>query len=63
MYSMTQEMKLLLALQQIENFTSLLQDNEYQQYMYHHLIQVQVELQRQLTNLKHSSKMSKYNTN
>ena len=54
---MTEETKLILALQQIENLTSLLQGNEYQQYIYYHLIQMQVELQRQLTNLKHSSKM------
>ena len=53
---MTEETKLILALQQIENLTSLLQGNEYQQYIYYHLIQMQVELQRQLTNLKHSNK-------
>jgi hypothetical protein len=54
---MTEEIKLILALQQIENLTSLLKGNEYQQYLYSHLIQMQVELQRQLTNLKHSSKI------
>jgi hypothetical protein len=60
---MNEETKLILALHQIENLTSLLSQNEYQQYIYHHLIQMQVELQRQLTNLTHSSKMSKSNTN
>jgi hypothetical protein len=53
---MNTEIKLLLALHQIENLTSLLSQNEYQQFLYSHLIQMQVELQRQLTNLTHSSK-------
>ena len=53
---MNTEIKLLLALHQIENLTSLLSQNEYQQFLYSHLIQIQVELQRQLTNLTHSSK-------
>jgi hypothetical protein len=60
---MNTEIKLLLALHQIENLTSLLSQNEYQQFLYSHLIQMQVELQRQLTNLTHSSKMSKSNSN
>jgi hypothetical protein len=49
--------KLILALDQIENLTSLVEGNEYQQYFYSHLIQIQVELQRQLTNIKNSSKI------
>lgn len=52
---MKPEMKLLLALQQIDNLTEILNGNEYQHYLYFHLIQIQVELQRQLTNLQHSS--------
>jgi hypothetical protein len=60
---MNEETKLILALHQIENLTSLLSQNEYQQFLYSHLIQMQVELQRQLTNLTHSSKMSKSNSN
>jgi len=60
---MNEETKLILALHQIENLTSLLSQNEYQQFLYSHLIQIQVELQRQLTNLTHSSKMSKSNSN
>lgn len=60
---MNEETKLILALHQIENLTSLLSQNEYQQFLYSHLIQMQVELQRQLTNLSHSSKMSKSNSN
>ena len=56
-YVMNEETKLLLALYQIENLTFLLSQNEYEQYFYSHLIQIQVELQRQLTNSKSYSKM------
>ena len=56
---MNQQTKLLLALDQIENLVSLIDGNEYQSYMYFHLIIVQVELKRQLTNLKHYSKIKK----
>lgn len=48
---MNQKTKILLALQQIDNLTSLLKDNEYQQYLYSHLISIQVELQRQLSHI------------
>ena len=54
---MNDQTKFILALQQIENLTSLLEGNEYQQFFYSHLIAIQVELQRQLTNLTHSSKI------
>jgi hypothetical protein len=54
---MNSELKLLLALDQIENLTSLLEGNEYQDYLYSNLIQIQVELRRQLTNLKFKSKI------
>ena len=54
---MNENTKLILALQQIDNLTSLLEDNQYQKFLYSHLIQMQVELQRQLTNLTHSSKI------
>lgn len=56
---MNEQTKLILALMQIENLTSLIEDNEYQKFLYSHLISIQVELQRQLTNLKHSSKIKK----
>jgi hypothetical protein len=49
---MTDEVKLILALQQIDNLTSLIEGNEYQHFLYSHLISVRVELQRQLTNTK-----------
>jgi len=54
---MNQQTKLLLGLQQIDNLTSLLEGNEYQSFLYSHLIQMKVELNRQLTNLQHSSKI------
>jgi len=56
---MNEQTKLIFALMQIENLTSLIKDNEYEQHLYGHLISVQVELQRQLTNLTHSSTMKK----
>lgn len=46
---MNEQTKLILALQQIDNLTSLLKGNDYQQYIYGKLIPVQVELQRQLS--------------
>ena len=54
---MNEQTKLILALMQIENLTHLIEGNEYQKYLYSHLISIQVELQRQLTNLTHSSKI------
>jgi len=54
---MNQQTKLLLGLQQIENLNALIADNEYQKYLHLHLTIIQVELQRQLTNLNHSSKI------
>lgn len=56
---MNEQTKLILALMQIENLTSILKENEYQQFLYGHLISVRVEIQRQLTNLVHSSKIKK----
>jgi hypothetical protein len=54
---MNETTKIILALQQIENLTLLLEHNEYQDFLYSHLISVEVELKRQLTNLTHSSKI------
>ena len=48
---MNQTTKTILALQQIDNITKLIEGNEYQQFLYSHLVSIQVELQRQLTNL------------
>jgi len=46
---MNDKTKLILALMQIDNLTSILKDNEYQKFMYGHLISMQVELKRQLS--------------
>jgi len=46
-----QEVRLSLALMQIDNITELLKDNEYKVMLYGHLISMKVELQRQLSNL------------
>jgi hypothetical protein len=54
---MNEQTKLILALHQIENLTSLLANNESQQYLHSHLIQIKVELNRQLTNLTNSTKI------
>lgn len=54
---MNDQTKMIIALLQIENLISLLSTNEYQQFFYSHLIQMQVELNRQLTNSKHSIKI------
>ncbi len=54
---MTEELKLIFALQQISNLTDLLKENEYQSFFYSRLISIQVELNRQLTNIKEHSKI------
>jgi hypothetical protein len=46
---MNSQTKLLLALQQIDNLTSLLEGNEYQDFLYSKLISMRIELQRQLS--------------
>ena len=48
---MNDKTKTILALMQIDNLTKLIEGNEYQQFLYGKLISIQVELQRQLTNL------------
>jgi hypothetical protein len=54
----TTETKLILALSQVEGITKLIQDNEYESYFISHLIPIHSELNRQLTNLKQSSKIN-----
>lgn len=56
---MNQTTKLILALQQIDNLTSLLEGNEYQSFLYSNLIKTKVELERQLTNIQHAAKLEK----
>jgi hypothetical protein len=54
---MNENTKLILALLQIENLISLLSTNEYAVYLHSHLIPMKVEINRQLTNPKHSIKI------
>jgi hypothetical protein len=51
---MDEKLHLLLAIQQIDNITELIKENEYQKFIYGHLISIKVELQRQFTNLTHN---------
>lgn len=46
---MNDKTKIILALIQIDNLTNLLKDNEYQKFLYGHLVNIQVELKRQLS--------------
>ena len=52
-----EETKLILALYQVDNLTSLLKDNEWKQFLYSHLTPIKYELERQLTNLKNQPKI------
>ena len=63
---MTEEVKLHLALMQVNNILSLIQGNQYEQFMKNKLITLQVELNRQLsllTNNKTSSTIKEQTTN
>ena len=51
--------KLERAMNHLQIVIDLIQDNEYKQYMLSKLIPAQIELQRQLTNLNSSSKVTK----
>jgi hypothetical protein len=48
---MDEKTKFILALMQIDNITELLKDNEYEHFMVSHLIPLEVEIKRQLSNL------------
>jgi hypothetical protein len=54
---MNDQTKLIFALMQIDNISNLITENEYEHFFVSHLVPIQVELQRQLTNLIHSSKI------
>lgn len=54
---MTSEEDLELALLHIKCMSLLLRDNEYEKFIQSHLIPVEVELKRQLTNLTQSTKI------
>ena len=46
---MDEKTKLILAQIQINNLVELLKGNEYEKYLYHNLITIDVELKRQLS--------------
>tara|TARA_R100001480_G_C4675582_1_gene174124 strand:- start:206 stop:385 length:180 start_codon:yes stop_codon:yes gene_type:complete len=48
---MTEREKLFIALTQIDNVVTLLDNNEWKNYLYNHLSPIKYELERQLTNL------------
>lgn len=52
---MTNEMKILLALHQIDNVMELVKGNQWEMFFSHHLIPVRIELRRQLTCLQSSA--------
>ena len=54
---MNDKTKLILGLQQINNLTNLLERNKYQHFLYSHLIQIEVELKRQLKLLNHGKEV------
>jgi hypothetical protein len=46
---MDNKTKLILALQQVDNLVELLDGNEWEKFLYSHLIPLNVELKRQLS--------------
>ncbi len=48
---MDEKTKFILALMQIDNITNLMKENEYEHFMVSHLIPLEVEIKRQLSNL------------
>jgi len=54
---MNDKIKLILALQQIENVYELLKGGQYAGFFTSHLLPVKYEIQRQLTNLSNSPKI------
>ena len=53
---MDEKTRLLTAIQQLHNVANLIKENDYRDYMCGKLIMVQVELERQLTNLIHNER-------
>jgi len=53
-----EKLKLLLALQQVDNVVELTKDNVWMNYLYNHLSPVKYELERQLTNLNDSGSIT-----
>jgi hypothetical protein len=51
------EQKLELALQKVGEMTELVENNQYEDFFVSHLLPIEFELKRQLTNLQHRSKI------
>lgn len=51
------QIKLALAMMQVENVIKLSDEFEFSNHLKYHLVNVNCELKRQLTNLTHSSKI------
>jgi hypothetical protein len=49
---MTEEYKLELALQKVSEIAELVENNQYEQFFSQHLLPVEFEIKRQLTNLQ-----------
>ena len=52
-----ERVRLLLALNQVDNITELTKNNEWKNYIYNHLSPVKYELERQLSNLSDSKEI------
>jgi len=52
------EIKLVLALQQIENVSNLIRENNYEAFFSSHLLPVKYEIERQLTLIRHDKSKS-----
>ena len=48
---MNDKTKLILAMMQIDNIHNLMKENEYEHFMVSHLMPLQIEMQRQLSNM------------
>jgi hypothetical protein len=55
---MKDEMKILLALDQLENVMNLVKGNQWEIFFSRNLIPVRIELRRQLTCLQNSAKIN-----
>jgi hypothetical protein len=51
------EQKLELALQKLSEIGELVENNQYEDFFVSHLLPIEFELKRQLTNLQHRSKI------
>jgi hypothetical protein len=54
---MNKKTKLILALQQIDNLSSLVRENNYEGFFTSHLLPIKFELQRQLTLENHGKEV------